>query len=497
VGTGVTGASITAGALPTGVTGSFAAGVFTISGTPTVAGTFNYTVTTSGGCAPNISLSGTIKVNPLSSITLTSAVGTAAQTICTNIGLSPIIYTAGSGVTSISITAGALPLGITGTFAGGTFTISGTPTLATPATYNYTVTTSGGCAPDVSLSGTIIVTPAPTIALTSATGTDNQNVCNKALITAISYSIGGSGTGANVTGLPTGITGVFATGVFTISGTPTVAGTFNYTVTTTGGCNPGVSLSGIITVIEIPDPKPIATPSYICVDANNIPISTSTIQTQLDDTNYTFVWSDSNGVIVGATQSFYIASVPDTYSVVATPVANNSCSSLPASVVISPSLPPLTVIATPSDYFADVQTITVTVTPAGNYEYQIDNGPFQTSNIFTNVGAKSHTITVTDLNHCGEISTTAYIVDYPRFFTPNSDGIHDTWNISSISDQKNAKVLIFDRFGKFLKEIRPSGDGWNGYFNGKELPSTDYWFVVTYEEKGITKELKSHFAMKR
>lgn len=258
-------------------------------------------------------------------------------------------------------------------------------------------------------------------------------------------------------------------------------------------------MTGIIKVTLIPEPK--LTPGYICVDANNIPTSNYTIETQLDDTNYTFVWSNTTTgtpvIITGETLSYYVATAPGTYSVVAIPLANALCPSLPVSVVISPSLPPLTVVATPSDYFAEVQTITVSVTPAGNYEYQIDNGPFQTSNVFANVGARSHTVTVRDINHCGELSTTAYIVDFPRFFTPNADGYHDSWNIPELKNQENAKILVFDRFGKFIKEIRPSGDGWNGFYNGKELPSTDYWFIVTYEEKGITKELKSHFAMKR
>ena len=54
-------------------------------------------------------------------------------------------------------------------------------------------------------------------------------------------------TGAGVTGLPSGVTGTYNAGVFTISGIPTESGTFNYTVTTTGPCiNP--SLSGTITI---------------------------------------------------------------------------------------------------------------------------------------------------------------------------------------------------------------------------------------------------------
>jgi len=100
-------------------------------------------------------------------------------------------------------------------------------------------------------------------------------------------------------------------------------------------------------------------------------------------------------------------------------------------------------------------------------------------------------------NDCGESNDDTFIIGYPRFFTPNGDGYHDTWNIFAISDQPNAKIYIFDRFGKLLKQIQPSGEGWNGTFNGVDLPSTDYWFVVYYQENKQNKEFRAHFALKR
>ncbi|RBA27302.1 hypothetical protein, partial [Flavobacterium tibetense] len=56
-------------------------------------------------------------------------------------------------------------------------------------------------------------------------------------ITTINLATTGA-TGATFSGLPAGVTGSWAGNVATISGTPTAAGTFNYTVTTTGGCPP-------------------------------------------------------------------------------------------------------------------------------------------------------------------------------------------------------------------------------------------------------------------
>jgi gliding motility-associated-like protein len=64
------------------------------------------------------------------------------------------------------------------------------------------------------------------------------------------------------------------------------------------------------------------------------------------------------------------------------------------------------------------------------------------------------------------LKITINIIDYPKYFTPNGNGYHGTWNISSLKPESNAKIYIFDRYGKLLKEIRPWSDGWDGTFNG-------------------------------
>jgi gliding motility-associated-like protein len=63
--------------------------------------------------------------------------------------------------------------------------------------------------------------------------------------------------------------------------------------------------------------------------------------------------------------------------------------------------------------------------------------------------------------------------------------------------QPDAVIQIFDRYGKFIKEIKPSSAGWDGNYNGQPLPSTDYWFQVTYLLNGEQQVFKAHFSMKR
>ena len=235
--TGATGATVTG--LPAGVTGTWAANVVTISGTPTVAGASTYTVTLTGGCG-TVTATGTITVTPDNTVALTSPAGTDAQTVCINTAITNITYST-TGATGATVTG--LPAGVTGTWAADAVTISGTPTVAGAST--YTITLTGGCG-TVTATGTITVTPDNTVALTSPAGTDAQTVCMDTPITNITYSTTGA-TGATVTGLPAGVTGIWAADAVTISGTPTVAGASTYTVTLTGGCGT-VTATGTITV---------------------------------------------------------------------------------------------------------------------------------------------------------------------------------------------------------------------------------------------------------
>jgi gliding motility-associated-like protein len=82
--------------------------------------------------------------------------------------------------------------------------------------------------------------------------------------------------------------------------------------------------------------------------------------------------------------------------------------------------------------------------------------------------------------------------------TPNQDGYHDTWNIIALGDiDPTAKIYIFDRYGKLLKQLSPTGSGWDGTYNGNPMPSTDYWFRVEYRINDELREFKGHFTMKR
>ena len=216
--------AVTSGALPPGL--SLASGGL-LSGTPTAAGTFNFTVTATGStnCTGVQAYALIVDACPIvvSPATLPNATQSSAysQTITASGGAGP--YTFG-------VTAGALPAGLTLLPNG---LLTGTPTAA--GTFNFTVTATDSLGCTGSRAYSLVVDPCPIAIAPPSLPNASQNVSYSQNLTAS----GGSGpyTLAVTAGsLPTGL-GLSPAGV--ISGTPTAAGTSNFTVTATDslGCS--------------------------------------------------------------------------------------------------------------------------------------------------------------------------------------------------------------------------------------------------------------------
>jgi gliding motility-associated-like protein len=339
---------------------------------------------------------------------------------------------------------------------------------------------------------TIVIDPLPSISLNAAIPT----LCLNSVINPIVFNIGGLATNASITlgNLPMGLSGSFNNNFFTITGTPTETGTFNFTITTQGGCAPAAIFNGTLVVNSLPIVT-LPQDGYICLDDAGNSIGSYTLITNLSSVSHSFVWSNSTGIIVGQTRNNYRATRPGPYSVVAT--NNTTGCSAAAITTIDTHLPPGIVTAIVSNYFSETQTVTVNVTPTGVYEYKLDYNPYQDSNVFTNLIMGTHEIWVRDLYYCGVKKITVQIIDYPTYFTPNGDTIHDTWNITELKNQPNSYIDLFDRYGKLIRQIKPSGPGWDGTYNGNPLPASDYWFTVYYSEFGTSQKFSSHFSLVR
>lgn len=147
-------------------------------------------------------------------------------------------------------------------------------------------------------------------------------------------------------------------------------------------------------------------------------------------------------------------------------------------------------------------TIKVIATGEGMYNYALYDTknnvhkPYQESNNFDNVYPGIYNVHVKDVeNDCGVVTEQVSVIGYPKFFTPNNDGINDTWQLIGVSEmfQPNTKITIYDRYGKLIKQLTPLGEGWNGLLNEQKLPADDYWFSVTLQDGRI---FKNHFTLK-
>ena len=131
------------------------------------------------------------------------------------------------------------------------------------------------------------------------------------------------------------------------------------------------------------------------------------------------------------------------------------------------------------------------------YTYTLDNFLSNDDGRFDNMGGGYHQISLVDYYGCSTDTTVSVTIPLvpDKFFTPNGDGNNDLWQIRNI-ESVPAYVYIYDRFDRKVAEYTPgSFTGWDGIYNGHQLPSADYWYVI--REAATGKTLKGHFTLHR
>ena len=212
--------------------------------------------------------------------------------------------------------------------------------------------------------------------------------------------------------------------------------------------------------------------------------------------NYSYVWNPINP---NGNSPIYEVTQDGVYSVI---VTNNTtgCENTESVIAAFSSEPAIfsAEVATPAFSSGSTTIVAMASGGFGEYEYSLNLVDWQSSNVFTDLPNGSYVVYVRDIQGCGLLNSgTLFALTYPNFFTPNGDGYHDTWNIANLDPSYEAKIFIYDRYGKLIRQVNPNGEGWDGTFAGQLLPATDYWFRIEYKENGTAKEFKSHFSLIR
>ncbi len=256
---------------------------------------------------------------------------------------------------------------------------------------------------------------------------------------------------------------------------------------------------GIIAVKLIVDKLPnikISDKEIICLNLQStLRKLTAGFIDNSNPSNFTYIWTKDNVVLQDEKNATIDVNLPGIYTVKVTTKTTTKCFRIRTITAIESDIATFqepTVID-----LVDENSVTINVTGAGIYEFAIDeeNGIYQTSNVFANIEYGEHEFFVRDINNCGIVSQKINVIGAPKYFTPNADGTNDFWNIKGIN-AKNvfSNVVVYDKYGKLLKQFAVNSLGWDGKFNEQILPADDYWYVVELQDGRIA---KGHFSLKR
>ncbi|UFK97648.1 T9SS type B sorting domain-containing protein [Kaistella faecalis] len=114
------------------------------------------------------------------------------------------------------------------------------------------------------------------------------------------------------------------------------------------------------------------------------------------------------------------------------------------------------------------------------YKYYF-NGVAQPSNILMNPTAASYEIQVESATGCLGEPRTIYFIKINNAFTPNADGINDVWSVENLDQMQSVSVVIVDRYGnKVFESQNGSKVEWDGKHKGRALPTSTYWYTITW-----------------
>lgn len=256
----------------------------------------------------------------------------------------------------------------------------------------------------------------------------------------------------------------------------------------------------------------ITTPQAICL--NNPPL---TIGVENPQNNYNYEWRNENGTLLNNTSIHEIAITKGgTYSVTAFTTNEIACPKTKEIKVLNFDIITLNEDAVQiidesnsSDNDLAIKIIgDPTILKGYEFALRDEEGTlirnFQNENIFKNLEGGIYTIISRHKEQCEpDTELIVSVIQFPNFFTPNNDAINDTWKIKGVNKSfyPESSIYIFDRFGLLVAKTTITEKGWDGNYDGKKLPSNDYWYKITLippinsNRKTIMR--KGHFSLLR
>lgn len=393
-----------------------------------------------------------LQIATSTTLTIPSITTTVAGSRC-GAGSVNLIANAANG----TVTWYASATGVTPIATGNTFT---TPMLTATTTY-YATAFATSCTTGSRIAVVATINQIPMLTVANPTPIcENSTAVLSATATAGIVSWYDAPTG----GL------VYATGLNFTTPLLTQTTTF-YVEALNNGCSSGSRIPVTVVVNSLP----------IVSDESVIFCENTSITLDAGVTNSSYLWSN------GATSQTISVSTPINYSVLVTNAQN--CSKNKTIAVIQHEIPEIERVV------VNETLVTIIANGFGDYEYSVDGVFYQDSNVFIVPDGGLYIAYVRSKRMCGDDKQQFVVLTIPKFFTPNNDGVNDTFFVKGMIYFPEASAKIFDRFGKLVAVINASKASWDGNYKGLNLPSSDYWYIIYINDS--LPEIKGHFSMKR
>ena len=429
------------------------------------------TNTAPGGCGNDLALDD-ITFRPCGP-TVTSSVANTTQTMAdlcvgsvTNVSL---IANIGSGyIAPAAQWQESINNGISWTDIAGATSLNYLFTKTAIGTYKYRLSVAEGT--NIAISNCRVVSNPVTIVIHDipvAAAQSNSPVCEKRAISlTATFSTGYAWSG------PAGFSSVLAAPSFIAQNNS--GGKYIVTITDQFGCKNTASTMVIV------NPKPLATVS------NAQKICEGNIVSLQAGGGISYLWSPATGLSATNIPNPTAKPVDTTiYSVVVT--GTNNCTDT-ATVAVNVLKKP-TANAGPDKILLKGQPVVLDGFVGGSNvgfiwsPVSFLNNPLLVQPIATPVNDIRYTLVVVSKDGCGIATDDVFVKVYndiyvPTAFSPNKDGLNDTWRIESLVAVPDARVLVYNRFGKIIFETTGNSKEWDGMYKGQSLPTGAYVYMI-------------------
>jgi gliding motility-associated-like protein len=212
--------------------------------------------------------------------------------------------------------------------------------------------------------------------------------------------------------------------------------------------------------------------------------------------NFAYSWSGGT-VVLGVSSLTPTVSTAGQYVLLVTNSTNGCSASSSVNVTQDVESPEFTISETGVNQYAILPSAGV-----GPYQYSVNRADsYSDSPIFKIEFSGNYTIYVKDSKGCStsERKYLEYLgIEFPKFFSPEGNGSNDHWYPTRIEDYPNLEVSIYDRYQRLIAKFKGNNEiGWDGTYQGKQLPSGDYWYVIKTNNVNDKRELVGNMTLFR